>query len=228
MTFFCFALLRSLRKKNTMVLSTVLPLILIFIRPIWQSDEIDGFALYGMFLLFAAFSHVRQIMNDRVTGTAVRIFAAPITTFQYLSQSLLAFWLILSLQSLAFILIGAFLYNWSVLTGLRLIISYTIFSAAGISFSLAWNSLFRSKVMSDAVFSIVVSFMALLGGIFMPIEILPDPLRYVGMLFPTYWLSNSLSRIDEATNNGTYWVSILILLLFSTIFLLFGSKRRLE
>ncbi len=228
MTIFLFAFIRSLRRKSTLVAMFVLPLAIVFIRTLWTLENGRGFLFYGMIIMFAAFSLVRSIMIDRMTGTVVRIFAAPVATFQYLFQNLLAFWLIIGVQTIVFVVIGSALYGWGIEMAVRLILSYNIFAVASLAFSLAWNSMFRSKVMSDAIFSIIISLMALLGGIFIPISMLPDFLRKIGMLFPTYWLSNSLLFIQDKEWNGQYWLSILIMFLFSAAFLLYGSKRRLE
>lgn len=228
MTIFQFTLLRSLRHKSTLAVMYAAPLALIFISPLWAEPEATGFALYGMVLMLGAFSMVRLTMEDRVTGTVVRIFVAPVTTAQYLSQTLLAFCLLISLQTVVMVAIGAALYGWGIEMTARLILCYIIFSVTAIAFSLAWSSMFRSKVLSDAVFSILASFMAILGGIFIPLSLLPDMLRKIGMLFPTYWLSNALLWVQNQGSNREYWLSILILLLFSAAFLLYGSKRRLE
>lgn len=228
MTIFRFALIRSLRQKSLLAVMCVTPLAMIFIRPLWEANDAMGLLFYGMILMIAAFSLVRLIMDDRVTGTVVRIFAAPVTTAQYLSQNLLAFWLIISVQTVVLVSIGSALYSWGIEMSARLILCYIVFSATAIAFSLAWNSLFRSKIMSDSIFTILVSFMALLGGIFIPLPMLPDILRKIGMLFPTYWLSNAILLIQGQGTKGEYWLSILIMLLFSAAFLLYGSKRRLE
>ncbi|KAF0194145.1 MAG: ABC transporter [Bacillota bacterium] len=228
MTIFRFALMRGLRKKSMFAALFAVPLAMIFIRPLWTPENGAGFVFYGMVILFAAFSLVRLIMTDRVSGTIVRIFAAPVTTFQYLSQNLLAYWLILGIQTVVMVAVGAMLYEWGIEMAAQLILCYTVFAVASIALSLAWTSLFRSKVISDAVFSIVVSFMALLGGIFIPLSMLPDILRKIGMLFPTYWFSNSLLGIRDGAASREYWLSLLIMLLLSAASLLYGSKRRLE
>ena len=82
--------------------------------------------------------------------------------------------------------------------------------------------------MSDAVFSIVISFMSILGGIFIPINLLPEVLKRLGMIFPTYWLSNALISINENKDLQNYLLSIGILILFTVLYTTFGSKRRLE
>lgn len=228
MTIFLFALKRSLQKKSMLVALCLIPFVMILIRPLWVSENPSGFSFFGMLILFAAFSLVRIIMTDRVTGVSIRIFAAPVTNLQYMTQNLLAFSSLLSTQIVVLITIGAIIHSWETGMALSLIFCYIVFAVASISFSLAWHGLFRSKVMSDAVFSIVISFMALLGGIFIPISMLPDSLRRIGMLFPVYWLSESLLFILGQGTSSDYWLAIFIMLLFSAAFLLYGSKRRLE
>ncbi len=228
MTIFQFALIRSLRKKANLAALCAVPLAMIFIRPLWTLENYMGFSFYSLTIMFAAFSLVRSIMTERVTGTVVRIYAAPVTTFRYLSQNLIAFCLLLGVQIVILVAAGTVMYHWEIGTAALLIVCYIVFAVTCITFSLAWYSLFRSREMSDAVFSIVISFMAMLGGIFIPIPLLPELLRKIGMLFPTYWLSNALLSIQLREFGMDYWLSVIIMLLFSAAFLLYGSRRRME
>lgn len=228
MTIFHFTLIRSLRIKSTLIALTLIPLIMILIRPFWYSEQNTGPNLYGMVILYGAFVLVRAIMNDRVTGTITRILAAPVTTFQYLFQNLLAYLLLLTVQIFVIICIGTFLYKWHFVFSLKQFLCYTIFAATSISFSLAWNSLFRSKLLSDGVFSVVVSLMTLLGGVYFPIDMLPDFLKKIAMLFPNYWLSNAIFHMQNEQGFNNYLISIAALLLFAISYLIFGSKKRLE
>jgi ABC-2 type transport system permease protein len=180
-----------------------------------------------MIILFVGFLLVRSIITDRTTGVIKRIFAAPISTFSYLAQNLLAYQLILLLQIILIILLGMLLYDWTLLLSLQLFLCYTVFGASSIAFTLAWNSFFTNKEISDAVFGAVSSLMGLLGGVYIPLNLLPHFLGRIGMVFPTYWISNALLALFEE-NHTTYLLSILMLLLFTLAFLIFGSKRRLS
>lgn len=228
MTIFHFTIIRSLRSRNTLIALALIPIIMILIPPLWYSEQNTGFNLYGIAIMYGAFVLVRAIMNDRVSGTVTRIFAAPVTTFQYLFQNLLAYLLLLAMQIFLILGLGMLLYNWNFMLSLQLSLCYTIFAATSISFSLAWNSLFRNKLMADGVFSIVVNFMAILGGVFFSIDKLPGILEKVAMLFPNYWLSNALYLLQANEGLEYYYISIAILLLFTIAYLIFGSKRRLE
>lgn len=228
MTIFRFVIIRSLRRRSMLISMCALPIAMAFMSPMWDLETGSGIGFYGMIIMFCAFSLSQFIMNDRVNGTAVRIFSAPITTFQYLSQNLLAFWIILSVQITLVIGLVSFLHNWDTLMSAYIAFAYIVFATSCIAFSLAWNSMFRSKLMSTGVFSIIISFMAILGGIFVPIETLPNTFRIIGMIFPTYWLSSSMNIILNQEITVQFWMYIGIMLLFSIAFLLYGSKRRLQ
>ncbi|TCT16130.1 ABC-2 type transport system permease protein [Natranaerovirga pectinivora] len=229
MTVFKFALLRAYRSKRTVLSVSLLPIGLILIRPLWVGENPAGFGFgfLSLVIMSTAFLLVQGVMTDRVSGTIRRIYAAPIKEYNYLVENLLAYQLILTAQIAIVILIGSFLYQWNTILSVQYFLCYTIFGSASIGLTLAWNSLFKNKESSDAVFSIIVTMMALLGGIFVPIEALPDVLAKIGMVFPTYWVSIGLLAI---TNNEVkiFMVSIVALLMFTCAFIIFGSKRRLE
>ncbi|WP_367565752.1 ABC transporter permease [Lacrimispora sp.] len=228
MTIFHFALLRSLRKKSTLITILILPAAMILIPPLWTEENAIGFSFFGITILYGAFLLVRSIMTDRESRTIVRIFAAPVTTFQYLFQNLLGYLVLLMAQILLFALVGSLLYGWQASIAGKLVLGYGLFAAVSIALSLAWNSLFRSSAISGGIFSVVVSVMALLGGVFVPLSLLPDILQTIGMLFPTFWLSSILMDITGGNPPFEFWVSGAVLALFTTAFLIFGSKRRLE
>lgn len=228
MTIFYYTFIRVLRNKQTFFVITLIPLIMIFIPMLWKEGSLLGLTLYGIIILYGSFLLTKSIMTDRVNGTVIRIFSAPVKTSKYLCQTLLAYSILLTFQISLIIFVGKLLYNWELILALQLFLCYTVFATTSIGFSLAWNSLFRSKVMSDSVFSVVISLMSILGGIFIPISLLPDMFKRLGMLFPTYWLSNALINLYENKDLQNYVLSIGILILFTVLYIIFGSKRRLE
>lgn len=228
MTIFKFYLIRSARKRMTLLAFIVLPFIILFLRPLWNAEDALGFSFYSLAILSGAFILVRSTMTDRESGVIVRIFAAPVTTLTYLSQSLLAYMLLMILQIVMFVGIGMALYGWDAYMSAMRLLGYILFASTSISLSLAWNSLFRSQAMSGGVFSILASFMAILGGVFVPLPLLPDVMQKIGMLFPTYWISSILMGIAGGQPSFDIWTSSGILMMFTAVFLIFGSKRRLE
>jgi ABC-type uncharacterized transport system permease subunit len=96
-----------------------------------------------------------------------------------------------------------------------------------ISFSLFWHTFFKRYGTSIAIFSIAVNVMSLLGGLSFPLRFIPDNIKIISLVLPTYWYAYSL---EEITNKDYFnaMMALLILLGFAIIFLTIGSKRRFE
>ena len=231
MTVFKYALLRGLRSPMSIVVNFALPLFLIFLRNLWEGDNIalqDGFSFIGLLILFGSFLTARGIMNDKHDGTTTRILAGPTTTFRYLSQNLLACMVPLTATIVVVVTIGTILYSWQLSFAFALILCYTIFAAACVALSFAWSCLFKSKEASFSIFSVLAMFMAALGGLILPLSMLPDILRYFGAIFPAYWAAFGLDILQNyGAAAGRFWLSLGAMALFAIAFLLYGGKRRL-
>lgn len=227
LTIFKYALLRAYRNPLSLILNAALPLGIILIPGFWQGDTPSGFSFIGIVLMYGSFVAARGILNDKLDGTITRILTSPITFLQYLMQNLMAAMAPLTAQILIVGIVGSLLYKWDIDFTLSIMLIYFLFAAASVAFSYAWSCLFKSKETSYAMFSVLMSVVAMLGGLFLPLEILPNALRYIGALFPAFWVSNGILALHGGNAMGTYWISILVISLFSILYMVFGSKRRI-
>lgn len=227
LTIYKYALLRVYRNPVSLILNAALPLVIIFMPGLWQGEEPFGFSMIGVALMYGSFTAARGILNDKLDGTITRILTSPITSFQYLAQNLMAAMTPLMVQILAVGIIGGMLYGWETGFTLSVMLIYFLFAAASVAFSYAWSCLFKEKETSYAIFSVLMSLVAMVGGFFIPLTILPDALRYVGALFPAFWVSNGILYLQGGNAMGTYWISIAALIMFSMLYMVFGSKRRI-
>lgn len=227
LTIFKYALLRVYRNPMSLILNAALPLVVIFIPGLWQGEEPFGFSMIGVALMYGSFTAARGILNDKLDGTITRILTSPVTSIKYLAQNLMAAMTPLMAQILAVGIIGSMLYGWETGFTLSVVLIYLLFAAASVAFSYAWSCLFKEKETSYAIFSVLMSLVAMVGGFFIPLAILPDALRYVGALFPAFWVSNGILYLQGGNAMGTYWISIAALIMFSILYMAFGSKRRI-
>lgn len=229
MTIFKFALIKGLRSPGTFVFNCVLPLVLILIRPLWTGEVFfSGFGLLVMVIWGGSFLMSQGILNDRSDGALTRILAAPVSMFNYLAQNLLAFMVPLTVQVALVTLLGAILYDWSLTVALALFLCYTVFTISAVGMSFAWNCLFKSKDSSFSSFSALVTFGTFLSGAIVPTSQFPEGiLQYVGAVLPAYWAVRGIQSLSEFNITGEFWISILAMMLFTMVFLLYGGKRRL-
>ncbi|HLV10533.1 MAG TPA: ABC transporter permease [Halanaerobiales bacterium] len=224
MTLFKHALKLSFSQPVNILVIFILPLAALFI-PAEGDSFPHGLSIYGMINLFSAFLLARLIIEDRSSKIIIRVLSTPISYFDYLKSYLLGFLLILTVQNIIFTL-GVYFYWGEVVFNHGLIfILYFLFSIMTIALSLCWNSFFRSYNISFALFSGVGSVMCLISGISIPLQIYSNSIRNKIMILPTYWLPSGL----EAVYNGkiaSVIISYIVLLVYSGVLLLLGSKRR--
>ena len=228
-TIFKYALLRASRNPLSIILNAVLPLALMFFGGLWYGEVAVGFSLIGVAIMYGSFVAARGILNDKLDGTLIRILSSRVSQFQYLVQNLLAAMTPLTAQILVVGTLGLALRGWELSFTLYLMLLYFLFAASSVAFSFAWSCLFKEKETSYAMFSVLMSIVAMLGGFFMPLQILPPALRYIGALFPAYWVSNGILYLRGATGYymGSFLVSAIAVFLFAVLYMLFGGKRRM-
>ncbi|WP_096188993.1 ABC transporter permease [Evansella halocellulosilytica] len=228
MTIFNFALKRSFRNKTNLIFLTMFPVAAIFLplQEYWPLVPL-GYQYFGILLLFVSIRLTGIMIEDHQKGVVKRLAAAPITHFHYLSQNLLAFAVITIAQSSIFIF-GGVLYGHELYKPLSLLILYIVFSFSAIALCLAWNSLYRSKESSFLVFMSVIVLMALLGGMIVPSEILPESLEKIAVVFPTYWLSEGIEWVVRGESITGFLLINGVLLLYTFLFLIVGSIRRIN
>lgn len=227
MTIFKFALKRTFRDKTNLIFLTMFPVAAIFLpaQEYWPLLPL-GYQFFGVLLLFVSIRLTGMMLDDRQKGVVKRLAAAPVTHFQYLWQNLLAFAVIMVAQCMV-VIGGGILYGHDLYEPLLLLTLFILFSFTSIAFSLAWNSLYRSKESSFLIFMTIIILMALLGGIMVPVEMLPDTLEKLAVIFPTYWLAEGIEWIALGENVADFLLINGVLMLYTFLFLIVGSIRRI-
>jgi len=228
MTIFKFALLRGIRDPLSLIVNCLTPLVLILIRPFWTDGSVFGFGLMIFLVMSGAFLMSQSILTDKLDGAIVRILAAPLTMRRYLAENLLSCTVPLLVQMALVSLLGFILYDWSLTLSFAMFLCYTVLTLSMVGMSFAWHCLFKNKENGNTGFIFVIMLTALLGGVVLPLELLPGVLEYVGVVFPVYWAMRGMRYVLETGAIGIeYWMSIAALLLFTAAFLLYGGKRRI-
>lgn len=219
------ALISILKNKLNIILLWILPIFIIFIPAYIPGGLPFGFNMYGLLNLFIAFFMGKRILEDRQNGTTIRIAVSPIGYLRYLIEHLLAFFVVIMVQVLIF-LTAMFIY-WPALevSFMYMLLLYMVYTLMTISMILCWNAMFKTYVMSVSIFGALVSLLALLSGLTLEITWLPQVLQDAALILPTYWLTYGLTAINNS-NMLNIMLTYVILIVYSIIFMLVGSKRR--
>ncbi|MDW7671247.1 MAG: hypothetical protein SCK57_07615 [Bacillota bacterium] len=85
--------------------------------------------------------------------------------------------------------------------------------------------LLRNKV---SLLLVLVIPPAMLGGLLWPREIMPQILQHIGMFLPTTWMMEAVNKVMITGRFLDAGWEVAILLLFSLVFFLMGSWRRVD
>ncbi|MFW6284849.1 MAG: ABC transporter permease [Bacillota bacterium] len=186
-----------------------------------------GFALYGLIILFSGFLLTKQIIDDRTSGTITRIAASPVRHVEYLGGHILAYLGVMAIQNMIFVVMARLVWSSLELSFLLLFLVYLVFSALSITFSLFWHMLFRTYATSIALFSVLSNMVAIAGGLIVPIKLMPQTLKDVAIVLPTYWFAFAIQNTYDMEYVPVF-LGLLIVAGFAILFLVIGSRRRLE
>ncbi|MCL2357869.1 MAG: ABC transporter permease [Defluviitaleaceae bacterium] len=229
LTVFNYALRRSLKNPIVLAVNLVLPFAIIlfaFDAPSIRGEN-RGYYILAMILMFGAYLAARGIRDDNMERTVIRILAGPITMRSYLVQNFFSTMLPVTGIIFASVALGTAVHGWEIRFAALLALCYLFLAATSVGLSFAWSCIFNNKETSFAVFSVVLTMVASLGGLFIPLEFLPGPLAYISAIFPPHWAARAIETLLNGDDLHMYFLSLLAMALFATAFLLYGGRRRI-
>lgn len=227
MTIFKYALKRGFTNPTALVFNCAFPIILMIVMRGEGLGE-QGPFLIALALMFGGFFMAKGIQNDRMEGVLLRILSGPVTMRNYLFQNLLGAVVPMVGLSIAIGALGIALHDWELTFAIGITLCYSFLAATSVGLSFVWSSLFKSKEAGTGAFSAAMTLIAAVSGFFVPLNLMPDVLFYIGALFPAHWASRAIQTlIDYGEFTQMYWISLLAMFLFAAAYVLFGAKRRL-
>ncbi|NJP37961.1 ABC transporter permease [Alkalicoccus luteus] len=178
-----------------------------------------GFMLF--FMIYAVAFSISSIVVQRQEGTWDRVILSPVTKLQLYSGHVLFAFLFGLTQMYIILFLFRFVFQVDFHGGFGLTLLVVIpYVLAIVSLGILLSGLVKSYKMLDAVIPLVGVTIAMLGGAFWPIEIVPSALlQQIGVFTP---LKHGMDLLIGSTYGGASMESLLlsasILLLMSVVF----------
>ncbi|MCL2386926.1 MAG: ABC transporter permease [Defluviitaleaceae bacterium] len=220
LTVFKYSLRRGFLSPFSLIANCLLPVLAVIFLD-------DGFYILATSFMFGAFFMARGIQRDKIDGVVIRILAGPVTMRDYLVQNFFAA-MIPMIGIIAIVCtLGVVIRGWGLLLAIPLALCYALLAATFVGLSFVWSCLFKDKESSVAVFTVLAMTAASIGGLTLPLEMLPTAIFYLGVLFPSHWAARAIGILLNYGITPMYWVCLLALILFAAAYLLYGGKRRI-
>ncbi|MCG8478482.1 MAG: ABC transporter permease [Spirochaetales bacterium] len=160
-----------------------------------------------------------MFLKDVEAGTLHRSLAGPVSVQRYMIEANLAFFLATSLQGIAAaVVIGVVFRDVSTGAILMLLLILTAFSLVAVSLSLAVANIAGTVRRTQVTVNFILIPMAMLGGTFWPVEIMPEFLQRVSDFTPVRWTTAATRAALSGAEFTEVAPHVGILLLFAVLF----------
>jgi len=173
--------------------------------------NVPAWTIFGIF--FIVISMAGSIIKERDDGSFLRIRTMPGSFMTVLAGKITAYLFITIIQALLMLLVGMYLLPLlglphliigNSLLGIAIIIICTGLAATG--FGVMVGTIFKTHQQSSTFGAVSVVILAALGGIWVPVYVMPESVRILSEFSPLYW---SLSGFHKLFLNQGTVISIL-------------------
>lgn len=177
-----------------------------------------GFLVLSMVILLT-FS-TTSTLKDKMSGLYTRIHTGPITKASYEIQTFLSYVFIAVFQLFIVFLIMMYGLGMDIVDiFVPLFLVMLLFAIGCVALGTFVTSISNNPTQAGAVLNVVNIPMCMLGGALWPVEIMPEVLRNISVLFPTTWVLQASEKILEGEALSSLGIEISILSGFILVFL---------
>ena len=187
--------------------------------------NVPAWTIFGMF--FIVISLAGSIIKEREDGSYLRILTMPGSYITVLAGKISAYLFICMIQCLLMLLVGIYLLPLFGLptlvigSGVLMIIITAICSGlAATGFGVLVGTLFNTHQQASTFGAVSVIILAALGGIWVPVYVMPDSIRMLSEFSPLYWGLSAFQTIflsNASLQSIAPYLLKLVLFFISTI-----------
>ncbi|MGM8365007.1 ABC transporter permease [Virgibacillus sp. W0181] len=222
-------LLKTMQDRGIYFWTFILPIIftVLFISVLTSGVEktiqeqmivsiIPGYAV--MFVFFIMITMVSTFIKDRDNGMTARLASTPLSPFQYLLGKWIPYMIIVLIQITVLLLFGKLVYDVPLREPLLLVILaiFLTFTVTGLGMALALIA--KTDNMGIAVTQVIALGGAVIGGLWMPIDMMPEIIKTISKFLPQYWAHQAFTNTMTGTiQYSDFALAISILFAFGII-----------
>lgn len=186
-----------------------------------QKDEVILSIVPGytvMFVFFIMISMCFSFIKDNNNGMIARLASTPLPSSSYLIGKWLSFMIIVMIQIFVLFIFGKVVYNIPLEQPFFLSLLSIILTISITGLGLALSLIVRTQNMGIAITQVVTFGGAIIGGLWVPLEMMPNTIQKIGKLTPQFWAHDAFMQAMTGTLSFTsFLASSLILLGFGGI-----------
>lgn len=226
---------RTVRNPYFVFWSLVMPIIFYVIftkivntgvpnKALWQKHYLMSMTVFSV-MGSAIMTLGIRLVQERTEGWSTVMRVAPLSSYSYflakmIAQTVIHLLSIIVIFSAGFLLNGVSLslFEW-VMSGLWILVGSIAFLSLG-----TLVGCMKKVDTVSGVSNVIYLVLAVLGGLWMPIEVLPNMMQTIGKWLPSYHFGNGAWLIIRG--NPPEWKSMFVLLGYFFLFMLLSTYMR--
>lgn len=188
-----------------------------------KSSIFVGFIIFFMLLRGSSGSlHYYEEKDENVFN---RLFMAPVESYQYYLADLLSNYLVVFIQAIIGILGMKILgTNIGVSSGMLLLIMGVV-GLVSVSLAICIRAFCNTYSEFNMIFNFLNIILIIVGGCFVPLDIMPKLVNNISYLTPTRWAIEAISDLQLGLGFKDIVPHIFIIILFAVVFFVIGSYK---
>ncbi|MFB1052042.1 ABC transporter permease [Paraliobacillus sp. JSM ZJ581] len=150
-----------------------------------------------MFVFFIMITMTDSFIKDRNIGMVTRIASTPLSPYLFLFGKWISYMVIVMMQVVILFLFGKVVYHIPLEQPIYLLILsvFLTFMVTGLGLALA--VIVKTNNMGIALTQIIALGGAVLGGLWMPVNMMPDILQVISRFLPQHWAHQAFQNAME-------------------------------
>ena len=184
------------------------------------------FGLYGFVAIFTAYFIIKTLIEDKRRGMPDRLGVLPQTPRKIMIQGTLAAFLVTE-GTAALLMLTLRLQIGEIPNAAHLLALLSLYNLFTVGMVLAIVSILSDLGAASVVMTMLSTVFAMLGGLFWPLDLVPDFMKKLAWFSPGFWFSRGLMNIQEINFDG-FGMPMLFLAGFTIVVLLLGGWKRIQ
>lgn len=178
-----------------------------------------------MFMLIRGMTTSYRVFNEKEENVYTRIFMAPIKTYEYYVADVISGYLVVLVQVIAGVLGIRFLGIEFGVGSFELFIILALLGLVSISLGVCCRAFSKNRTEASNIFNFANMIMIMIGGAFVPIDILPPIIEKISYFTPVRWAMEAIISIQQGSSITDVYKYLAIILLFALTFFSIGIYK---
>ncbi|MCL2638744.1 MAG: ABC transporter permease [Oscillospiraceae bacterium] len=183
-------------------------------------------SMFGFISILTAYFVIKTLLDDKRLGMPERVGILPLSSRRFLIQGTLAAFAATEITVLLTLAV-LWLVLGAIPNVLLMFLLMSLFNLFAVSLILSITSIAKSLAGASVAMSMIATLSAMLGGLFWPLELVPEFMQRIAWFTPGYWFGEGLRNIREPSFEG-FVVPLMFLFGFTLVTLLIGGLKKVQ